>query len=140
MMPESYFAPWIPFDQPGPAGALAVVDGLRAAKAVGLRQPLQQHVEHQFPHVARRFLARVRATVAHRRRKQCEEEFGHQLLGGRVPLLVAEAQSPGGTLPIAEDGLTLSRPGVLVTALGADPAGNPGTLVACGSKPATAAR
>ena len=47
----------------------------------------------------------------------------------RLPLLVATAKGPAGTLPVSQTGLTLSRPGVLVTAFGDDPDGNPGTLL-----------
>jgi alpha-mannosidase len=46
----------------------------------------------------------------------------------RVPLLAATADGPGGTLPTTQGGLTVSRPGVLVTAFGANPDG-PGTLL-----------
>ena len=47
----------------------------------------------------------------------------------RLPLLVATAKGPAGTLPVSQTGLSLSRPGVLVTAFGDDPDGNPGTLL-----------
>ncbi len=47
----------------------------------------------------------------------------------RLPLLVATASGPAGTLAVSQTGLTLSRPGVLVTAFGDDPEGNPGTLL-----------
>jgi hypothetical protein len=47
----------------------------------------------------------------------------------RLPLLAAMANGPAGKLPITQSGLTLSRPGVLVTAFGDDPDGNPGTLL-----------
>lgn len=46
----------------------------------------------------------------------------------RVPLLTATAEGPAGTLPPAQGGLSVSRPGVLVTAFGANPDG-PGTLL-----------
>ena len=39
------------------------------------------------------------------------------------------ADGPGGELPTSRAGLTLSCPGTLVTAFGADPYGNPGTLL-----------
>ena len=47
----------------------------------------------------------------------------------RLPLLAASATGTAGTLPMVQSGLALSRPGVLVTAFGADPDGNPGTLL-----------
>ena len=46
----------------------------------------------------------------------------------RVPLLAGAASGPAGTLPPAQGGLSVSRPGVLVTAFGTDPDG-PGTLL-----------
>ena len=50
-------------------------------------------------------------------------------LGAKRPLLAAVADGPAGPLPARQPGLTLSRPGVLVTAFGPDPDGNPGTLL-----------
>ena len=48
----------------------------------------------------------------------------------RLPLLAAAADGPGGSLPAVQSGLSVSRPGVLVTAFGADPDGvNKGTLL-----------
>ena len=47
----------------------------------------------------------------------------------RLPLLAAAADGPGGSLPDWQTGLLLSRSGVLVTAFGPDPDGNPGTLL-----------
>lgn len=47
----------------------------------------------------------------------------------RVPLLAATASGAAGTLPREQAGLSLSRPGILVTAFGADPDGNKGTLL-----------
>jgi hypothetical protein len=47
----------------------------------------------------------------------------------RLPLLVGAADGPAGMLPVLRTGLTLSRPGVLATAFGEDPDGNPGTLL-----------
>jgi hypothetical protein len=46
----------------------------------------------------------------------------------RVPLLAATADGTAGTLPPTQAGLSVSRPGVLVTAFGANPDG-PGTLL-----------
>src|SRR5208337_868213 len=39
----------------------------------------------------------------------------------RLPLLAAATEGPGGPLPADQSGLSVSRPGVLVTAFGADP-------------------
>ncbi len=48
----------------------------------------------------------------------------------RLPLLAAVADGPAGKLPTTQAGLNVSRPGVLVTAFGADPDGvNKGTLL-----------
>ena len=47
----------------------------------------------------------------------------------RLPLLAAAADGPAGSLPTSQAGLQLSRPGVLLTAFGADPEGNAGTLL-----------
>jgi hypothetical protein len=47
----------------------------------------------------------------------------------RVPLRVGRSRQPGGHLPATQAGLTLSRKGVMVTAFGEDPDGNPGTLL-----------
>ncbi|MBN8460037.1 MAG: hypothetical protein J0M04_19595 [Verrucomicrobia bacterium] len=46
----------------------------------------------------------------------------------RVPLLAAAADGPAGPLPATQSGVSVSRPGVLVTAFGANPDG-PGTLL-----------
>jgi len=46
----------------------------------------------------------------------------------RVPLLVGEADGPGGELPQKKAGLKVSRPGVMVTAFGGNPDGR-GTLL-----------
>ncbi len=47
----------------------------------------------------------------------------------RTPLLAAAADGPAGKLPLSQSGLTLSRRGVLLTALGTDPDGGEGTLL-----------
>jgi hypothetical protein len=47
----------------------------------------------------------------------------------RKPLQATGATGPGGSQPITQTGLELSRPGILVTAFGTDPDGNPGTLL-----------
>jgi hypothetical protein len=47
----------------------------------------------------------------------------------RLPLIAAAADGPGGKLPPSQAGLSVSRPGVLVTAFGADTDGNSGTLL-----------
>ena len=46
----------------------------------------------------------------------------------RLPLLAATADGPAGRLPTTQAGLSVSRPGVLVTAFGQNPDG-PGTLL-----------
>jgi hypothetical protein len=46
----------------------------------------------------------------------------------RAPLLTAVADGPAGKLPATQTGVTVSRPGVLVTALGRNPVGD-GTLL-----------
>lgn len=60
----------------------------------------------------------------------------------RLPLLGAVADNASPQLPAMQEGLSLSRKGVLVTAFGADPDGNKGTLLrvweqAGGSLPVT---
>ncbi len=50
-------------------------------------------------------------------------------LEARNPLQVALCKGAGGSLPPEQSGLTVSRKGVVVTAFGADPDGNPGTLL-----------
>jgi hypothetical protein len=47
----------------------------------------------------------------------------------RRPLLGAAADGPAGDLPTTQAGISVSRPGVLVTAFGADPGGGRGTLL-----------
>jgi hypothetical protein len=47
----------------------------------------------------------------------------------RVPLRAARSRTRPGPLPPTQAGLTLSRRGVLVTAFGEDPDGQPGTLL-----------
>ncbi len=48
----------------------------------------------------------------------------------RLPLLAAAAEGPAGSLPTVQSGLSVSRPGVLVTAFGPDPDFvNKGTLL-----------
>ena len=47
----------------------------------------------------------------------------------RTPLLAAVTDGPAGELPPSRPGLTVSRRGALATAFGADPDGNPGTLL-----------
>ena len=50
-------------------------------------------------------------------------------LESRVPLQVVKADGPGGNLPIEQEGVSLSRPGVAVTAFGDDFDGNEGILL-----------
>ncbi len=47
----------------------------------------------------------------------------------RVPMRVACSKVMHGKLPVTQQGLSLSRTGVAVTAFGTDPDGNPGTLL-----------
>jgi len=50
-------------------------------------------------------------------------------LEARNPLAASVADGPAGTLPLTQSGVSVSRPGVLVTAFGDDPDGNSGTLL-----------
>jgi hypothetical protein len=61
--------------------------------------------------------------------EKTSESLAVQSMEARLPLLAASANSKTGTLPKTFTGLTLSRQGVLVTAFGNDPDGNPGTLL-----------
>ncbi|SDD72304.1 glycoside hydrolase family 38 N-terminal domain-containing protein [Niabella drilacis] len=47
----------------------------------------------------------------------------------RLPLMAALVENKGGTLPAIQQGVAVSRKGVLVTAFGNDPDGNKGTLL-----------
>jgi hypothetical protein len=56
--------------------------------------------------------------------------FTTQALEARNPLQAAVSKTGGtGTLPAQQSGLEVSRKGVIVTAFGADPDENPGTLL-----------
>jgi alpha-mannosidase len=57
------------------------------------------------------------------------ENLAVQSWEARLPLLAAVANDSSSKLPTTRTGLKLSRPGVLVTAFGTDPDGNPGTLL-----------
>jgi len=62
------------------------------------------------------------------------EDLGKTLIvpawEARLPLLAAATDGRGGSLPAVQSGLSVSRPGVLVTAFGGDPDGvNKGTLL-----------
>ena len=46
----------------------------------------------------------------------------------RYPVQTASVNAPGGNLPVQQKGLSVSRPGVLITAFGANPDGE-GTLL-----------
>lgn len=63
------------------------------------------------------------------RSQKASESLAVQSMEARLPLLAATANSKAGPLATTSRGLTLSRPGVLVTAFGRDPDGNPGTLL-----------
>ncbi len=59
----------------------------------------------------------------------------------RLPLLAAAAEGAGGTLPSIQSGVSVSRPGVLITAFGGDPDGvNKGTLLPSGIRAALLAK
>jgi hypothetical protein len=57
------------------------------------------------------------------------ENLAIKSMEARLPLLAAWANSKAGPLETTATGLTLSRKGVLLTAFGGDPDGNPGTLL-----------
>jgi hypothetical protein len=61
--------------------------------------------------------------------EKASESLAVQSMEARLPLLAASANSKAGPLPTTFTGLTLSRKGVMVTAFGADPDGNSGTLL-----------
>ena len=61
--------------------------------------------------------------------KGSADAFTLQSWEARVPLLAAKASGAAGNLPPSASGVELSRKGVLVTAFGADPDGNRGTLL-----------
>ena len=50
-------------------------------------------------------------------------------LEARNGLVSTSVKAQAGTLPASASGVTVSRPGVVVTAFGADPDGNDGTLL-----------
>ena len=54
---------------------------------------------------------------------------GDQGMGSPTAVAGGKGQWAASTLPVSQTGLTLSRPGVLVTAFGNDADGNPGTLL-----------
>ncbi len=56
-------------------------------------------------------------------------DFTSRALEARNPLQAIVAEKGQGTLPPVQSGLKVSRKGVIVTALGADPDGNSGTLL-----------
>jgi hypothetical protein len=62
-------------------------------------------------------------------RFQSESALYTPAMEARVPLRTARSQQPAGHLPVSQPGLSLSRKGVMVIALGEDPDGNPGTLL-----------
>lgn len=61
--------------------------------------------------------------------EQAAENIAVKSWEARMPLLVATASGKGTKLPSTKSGLAVSRKGVLVTAFGADPNGNKGTLL-----------
>ena len=60
---------------------------------------------------------------------QAEPALYTPSMEARVPLRAAKSRHQPGPLPTQQAGLTLSRKGVMVTAFGEDPDGNPGTLL-----------
>jgi alpha-mannosidase len=73
--------------------------------------------------------SRVRLWPLEAKKEGIAESLAVRSWEARLPLLAAAADGSRGTLPPIRTGLRLSRPGVLVTAFGADPDGNPGTLL-----------
>jgi alpha-mannosidase len=61
--------------------------------------------------------------------EKSSESLAVKSMEARLPLQAASANSKAGPLAATATGLTLSRKGVLVTAFGIDPDGNPGTLL-----------
>lgn len=61
--------------------------------------------------------------------EKSSQQFITCALETRNPLLAVPAKGQEGTLPMVRSGVSVSRPGVLVTAFGADPDGNAGTLL-----------
>ena len=61
--------------------------------------------------------------------EKASESLATQSMEARLPLMAASANSKAGSLPASSPGLMLSRKGVMVTAFGADPDGNSGTLL-----------
>jgi hypothetical protein len=61
--------------------------------------------------------------------EKASESLVIKSMEARLPLLAASANNKAGPLAASSIGLTLSRKGVLVTAFGNDPDGNPGTLL-----------
>jgi hypothetical protein len=58
----------------------------------------------------------------------------------RLPLLLASVSGPAGALPAEQGGVAISRSGVLLTAFGPDPDGNPGTLLRVWDQSGTAGK
>lgn len=62
-------------------------------------------------------------------REKRTQQFMVRAMEARNPLQVKTVKKQDGNLPAACAGVSVSRPGVLVTAFGADPDGNAGTLL-----------
>jgi alpha-mannosidase len=73
--------------------------------------------------------SRVRVWPMKAGKSSVAEDLAVQSWEARVPLLAAATDGPSGSLPAVQAGIRLSRPGVLLTAFGGDPDGNPGTLL-----------
>ncbi|WP_316790023.1 glycoside hydrolase family 38 C-terminal domain-containing protein [Pedobacter frigoris] len=63
------------------------------------------------------------------RNEQAAENIAVKSWEARMPLLATTASGKGKLLPSEKSGISVSRKGVLVTAFGADPNGNKGTLL-----------
>ena len=112
--------------EPRRAGLVEVLPRLRAEEADGLRQPLQQRVEHQLSRSGR--TAPGPAACASGPRRDDLANLVVPSWEARLPLLAAVADGPAGKLPPTQAGLSVSRPGVLVTAFGPIPTAT-GTLL-----------
>ena len=73
--------------------------------------------------------SRVRLWAVNKETKQPAQQFMTRALEARNGLVSKPVKAQAGTLPASASGVTVSRPGVVVTAFGADPDGNDGTLL-----------
>ena len=106
---------------------MAVLARLRAEARAGLREPLQQQWDTNFPLWQEgTWTSRVRLWVV--RGKGTEQDLITPAWEARTPALAAWAAGPAGRLAPSAAGLSVSRKGVLVTCFGPDPYGD-GTLL-----------